>query len=327
MQTSRRHFLTTAGYGLVACALPRSTWAQSFPSRPVRMIVPYPVGGTTDLITRRVGQALAARWEQPVVIENKPGAGTLIGAEAVARAPADGYALLATAEATFAVNPYVYRKLPYQLADFVPISGLGISTQVLVVHAATPMASVSEVVAAARAKSGGLSYGTFGVGSSAHLNMEMLQAVAGVSLTPIHYTGAAPMLNDLIAGHIPMAFVGISLAAGPMKSGQLRVVGSGGRTRLPQFPEIPTLAESGLADFQAISWFGIFAPRKTPEHIVDQINTDVQRVLSDPEFNQKFLDPVYLQPLMGSPRAFAEYVRADAAKWSRIIASAKISIE
>ena len=327
MHLARRRFLALASAAVATGTMPRDVWSQSYPASPVRVIVPYPPGGTTDLIARNVSFALGNLWGQTIVVENKAGAGTLIGTETVARAPPDGYTLLATAEATFVVNPYVYAKLPYRAEDFIPISGLGISTHVLVTNAATPIKNFEDFVTLAKAKPGGLDYGTFGIGSSSHLNMELLQSAAGIKLTPVHYKGASPMLNDLIAGHIPLAFTGITLAAEPLKAGRIRGLGIGALQRLSQFPDLPTIAESGLPGFQAISWFGLFAPSKTAPDIVNKINAGTQRVLGNADFQQKFLEPSYLHPMSGSPERFAEYVRLESAKWGRIIKDAKISVD
>jgi tripartite-type tricarboxylate transporter receptor subunit TctC len=325
MTLARRDFLTITGAALTV--LPGIAWGQSYPTQTVRVVVPYPAGGTTDVVARGVTQRLAPLWAQPVVIENKPGAGTRIGAEFVAKASPDGHTLLITAEATFAVNPHVYSNSTFSLADFVPISGLGISTHVLVAHPSAPVKTVADLVALAKAKPGELNYGTFGIGSSSHLNMEMFQSAAGVKLKPVHYRGAAPMLSDLIGGHVPLAFTGVTLAAEPAKAGQLRMLGVGSSKRLVQFPHVQAIAESGLPNFQAISWFGLFAPSKTPRDVVAKISADAQRVLTNPEFKEKFLDPNYLQPIIGSPDEFTRYVEADAMKWGKLIREAKITVE
>lgn len=266
---------------------PNLGWTQPFPSQTVRIVVPYPAGGTTDTIARAVAQRLRASWPQPVIVENKAGAGTRIGAEAVAKADPDGHTLLITAEATFVVNPHIYSKLPYSLADFVPVAGLGVSTQVLVAHPSVPARSVAELVVLAKSKPCELNYGTFGPGSSSHLNMEMFQGASGVQLKPVHYRGAAPMMADLIGGHIQVAFVGITLAAEPMRAGQLRGLGVGSSQPLAQFPELPAVSASGLPGFQAISWFGVFAPPRTSPHVVSKVSDDVQNIMSSAEFQRE----------------------------------------
>jgi tripartite-type tricarboxylate transporter receptor subunit TctC len=210
---------------IIACAVPAllalsafalPAQAQNYPNKPVRMIVAFPAGGATDVITRAVAQRLGEIWNQQIIIENKGGAGTQIGAEYVAKAEPDGYTLLATSEGTFAVNPSLYKKLSYDVKDFVPITGMGIVNQMLVANPNAPFHSVKDLIAQAKAKPGAINYGTIGVGSSGHLNMEMFQTLAGVKLTPVHYRGGAPVLTDLIGGHVPVGFVSITLTAGPI---------------------------------------------------------------------------------------------------------------
>src|SRR5438067_5470227 len=313
---------------LAALAVAAAAVAQSYPSKVVKIVVAYAPGGATDVVTRAVSQRLSPIWGQPVVIENKPGANTNIAAGEVAKAPADGYTLLSTAETTFAVNPYVYTQLPFDPAkDYVPVTGLGIVNQVLAVNPALPYRSVADVIAAAKAQPDRLNYAAFGPGSSPHLNMEMFLHMAGVQMTPVHYKGGAPALTDVIGGHVPMIILSTTLTAKPYKAGQLRILGVGSRQRLAAFPELPTIAESGLPGYEAVSWFGLFAPAGTPRAGVAKINADVQRVLADADFREKFLAPNYFEPISGSPEEFAAYVRREAAKWSQVIRQANITLE
>jgi len=312
----------------VAMAIPAAALAQPFPSKMVKIVVAYAPGGATDVVTRAVAQRLSPMWNQPVIIENKPGANTNVAAGEVAKAPADGYTLLSTAESTFAVNPYVYATLPFDpVKDYVPVSGLGIIQQVLAVHPGAPYKSVGELIAAAKAQPGKLNYAAFGPGSSPHLNMEMFLHMAGVQMTAVHYKGGAPALTDVIGGHVPMIILSTTLTAKPYKAGQLRILGVGARERLAAFPELPTIAESGLPGYEAVSWFGLFAPTATPREVVNKVNADVQRVLADPDFREKFLAPNYFEPVTGSPAEFAEYVKREAAKWKSVIQQAKITLE
>ena len=244
-----------------AVAVSAQAQAQSYPAKPVRVVVPLPAGGATDVITRAVSQRLSEMWGQQIVIENKGGANTQIGAEAVAKSAPDGYTLLATSEATLAVNPFLYRKLAYETKEFVPVSGLGIITQALVVHPSVPANTVAQFIALAKSKPGELNYGTLGIGSSSHLNTISFESMAGVKLTPVHYRGGAPALTDVIGGHTQVLFISVTLMNQPWKAGQLKALGVGGEKRVPQFPELPTIAESGLPGYQALSWFGLFAPR------------------------------------------------------------------
>jgi tripartite-type tricarboxylate transporter receptor subunit TctC len=304
-----------------------SVSAQTFPDKPVRIIVAYPAGGATDVITRAVAQRLSEIWSQPVIIENKGGAGTQIGAAYVAKSIPDGYTLLATAEATFVVNPFLYRRLAYDVNDFTPVSGMGLVNQILVVHPSVPIYSVRDLISQANAKPGQLTYATIGLGSSGHLNMEMFQSMAGVKLTPVHYKGGAPALTDLIGGHVPLGFISLTLAAQSLRSGHLRAIGVGSVRRSSAFADVPTIAEAGVPGFDAVTWFGLFAPKGTPADVVVKVNAAVQRVLAEPSFQDKFLTPNFFEPINGSPQDFAEFVRKDAAKWEKVIKGANLSVE
>jgi tripartite-type tricarboxylate transporter receptor subunit TctC len=198
---------------------------------------------------------------------------------------------------------------------------------VLAVHPSAPYTSVGELIAAAKARPGTLNYATLGTGSSPHLNMEMLQHMAGVQLTPVHYKGGAPALTDVMGGHVPMIIISTTLSAKPYKAGQLKILGVGSAQRLAAFPEVPTIAESGLPGYEAVSWFGLFAPTGTPREVVNKINADVQRVLADPDFREKFLAPNHFEPITGSPGEFGEYVKREAEKWRRVVKAAKITVD
>jgi len=313
--------------GLALAAVSALAHAQ-YPNKVVKMVVAYAPGGATDVVTRAVAQRLSPVWGQPVVIENKPGANTNIAAGEVAKAAPDGYTFLSTAESTLAVNPYVYKELPFDPAkDFVPVSGLAIAYQVLAVNPAAPYKSVADVIAAAKAEPGKLNYADFGPGSSPHLNMEMFMHMAGIQMTPVHYKGGGPALTDVMGGHVPMIILSTTLTSKPYKAGQLRILGVGSPKRLAAFPELPTIAESGLPGYEAVTWFGLFAPAGTPREVVNKVNADVQNVLADPDFREKFLAPTYFEPVTGSPAQFADYVRREADKWSKVIRQARITIE
>ena len=221
--------------------------AQPYPSRPIHIIVPFAAGGITDVIGRALGQRLAEAFGQQVVVENKPGGGTgQVGTEYVAKSAPDGYTLLVTADATFVTAPHVYGKLPYDaLNDFVPITALGISPQALVVHPSLPARTVGELVELAKSKPGAINYGTFGIGSSGHLNIILIEGMTGTKFTPVHYRGAAPGITDLIGGHIQMMIVSIGLVRQAWQAGQLKVLGFGSTSRIAQYPDVPTLRKAG----------------------------------------------------------------------------------
>jgi tripartite-type tricarboxylate transporter receptor subunit TctC len=303
--------------------------AQPYPSRPIHIIVPFAAGGITDVIGRALGQRLAEAFGQQVVVENKPGGGTgQVGTEYVAKSAPDGYTLLVTADATFVTAPHVYGKLPYDaLNDFVPITALGISPQALVVHPSLPARTVGELVELAKSKPGAINYGTFGIGSSGHLNIILIAGMTGTKFTPVHYRGAAPGITDLIGGHIQMMIVSIGLVRQAWQTGQLKVLGFGSTSRIAQYPDVPTLAESGLPGYEAGSWYGLAAPRGTPPDVVAKLNAETQRIFNDPAFREKFLAPSFIFSVVSSPEEFAERIRTESAKWGKVIKDANVKVE
>jgi tripartite-type tricarboxylate transporter receptor subunit TctC len=326
MIKSIRHVLMMLLFGFESL-VPASAQVNSYPSRTVTIVVAFAPGGATDVVARAVAQRLSEAWGRPVIIENKGGASTQIGASYVAKSAADGYTLLATADTTFVINPHLFHKLSYDPdKEFVPISGLGKINQALVVHPSVPMQTVGDLIAAAKVSLGALNYGSFGVGSAPHLSMELLQALVGIKLSAVHYKGGGPALIDVIAGHIPMMFINVGLMVQPWEAGQLRPLAIGSEERLSRFPQIPTIAES-VNGFRATYWFGLFAPRGTPPDIVAKINSDVQRIMIDPVFHEKFLDPNFYSSSIGTPEQFASEIKADAERWGKIIRDANLSIE
>jgi tripartite-type tricarboxylate transporter receptor subunit TctC len=300
--------------------------AQSFPAKPVRFVVPYPAGGSVDNIARAVTLRLGPMWGQPIIIENKAGGGTQIGAEAVAKSAPDGHTIFATGMETFAISPFMYSKLSYDVSDFTPVSGFGASNQLLVVPSSSPLKTLAEMLAQAKAKPGDLQYGTIGLGGSSHINMVLFESMAGVKLTPVHYRGGAPLVTDLLGGHVSMSFLSAQLVDQGIKSGKLRAIAVGSSERLPQYPDVPTVAESGVPGFVAVSWFGLWAPAATPREVVIKINADVQKIFADPEFKEKFLGPSLLGVIAGTPDQFADYIKAEAAKWSKLIKEANLKV-
>lgn len=322
--------LSTLMLALVALLVGADAQAQTYPTKPVTVVVTAAAGGLTDLIARGVGQRLAELWGQSVVIENKGGAGHLIGAASVAKATPDGYTLMVSESGTFVSNPFLYAKdkLPYDAEkDFAPISGLARYWQALVTNTALPVHDTRELIALAKAKPGTISFGTAGIGSAPHMNIELFENMTGTKLTPVHYRGAAPALNDLIGGHINLMSISMTLSLAPSKAGRITMLGVGSLKRLPQAPEVPTVAETGLPGYEAVSWIGLFAASATPPDIVAKINADVQRVLSDPVFNEKFLNPQMLQPMKQTPAEFATDIKSEAQKWTKVIREQNLHIE
>jgi len=300
--------------------------AQSYPSRPVTIVVPYAAGGATDIMARAVAQRLSNVWGQPVIVENKSGASTQIGAAYVSKSPSDGYTLLATDAATF-TNSYLYNKLSYDPAkDFVPVTGLGVIHQALVVHPSFPAQNVLDLVKLAKGSPGALNYATLGIGTSSHLSMEMFESMTATKLSPVHYKGGAPALTDVIGGHVPIVFLSMTLTAQPSKAGQLRILGVGSSHRLAQFPDLPAVAET-VPGYESAVWFGLFAPRGISQQIVTTINLKVQNILTDSAFRETFVIPNYYQSLLGSVDQFTQFVQSDTAKWGVVMREAKLSLD
>ena len=302
--------------------------AESYPAKPITMIVPASPGGVTDALGRVLAQRLGDAWGQQVIVENKPGANNQIAAEYVAKSPPDGHTLFIGPETTFVVNPSLYGKLPYDpVNDFTPITGLVTINHALIVRPSLPVDNVQDLIALAKRKPGELNYGTFGIGSSGHLNMELLQALAGVKLQAVHYKGATPALTDVVAGHIDLMFISVGSAVPQWKDGKIKLLAVGARNRMPLLPEVPTVAESGLPGYEAVSWFGLFAPSGTPGDIVAKINAETRRIFVDPEFRKSFLDRQYFDSIAGTPEQLAQFLKSEEIKWSKVIRDAKVKLE
>jgi tripartite-type tricarboxylate transporter receptor subunit TctC len=305
-----------------------SAAAQTYPDKPVRIIVPFAAGGITDILARALAQQLTDRWGQQVIVENRPGGNSQIGAEYVVRSPPDGYTLLVSADTTFVMAPHLYREQKYNpLVDFAPITGLGVSPQALVVHPSVPVNSVADLIAYGRKQPGALNYGTFGIGSSGHLNIELIQMMTGAQFTPVHYGGATPAINDLMGGHIQFMIVSVGLVAQPWNAGLLKVLAIGSKDRLKEFPDTPTLTESGLQGLETGSWYGLVAPKGTPQDIVAKINADTAASFNDPVFRKKTLEPSFIYSIASSPNDFADMMGRESEKWKKVIDTAKIKLD
>jgi tripartite-type tricarboxylate transporter receptor subunit TctC len=304
--------------------------AQSYPARTITLTVTAAAGGVTDVVARALGERLSQTWGQQVVIENKGGAAHVVGAQSVAKAAPDGYSLLVAEAGTFTINPTLYGKgkLPYdEEKDFIPITGIVRINQALLGHPSLPANNVRELIELAGKKPGELTYGTAGIGSAPHMNMLLFESMANVKLVPVHYRGAAPALTDVIAGHVNLMSVSVSLALPPFRTGKIKIFGIGSGKRLSLAPDIPTVAESGLPDYEATTWFGLFATAGTPREIVTKINAEVAKILADPQFRETFLAPQMFEPMPSSPEEFADYIKAQTRKWAKVIGEQKLSIE
>jgi tripartite-type tricarboxylate transporter receptor subunit TctC len=302
---------------------------QTYPDRNVTIVVTSAAGALTDTLTRAIAQRLSQMWKVSVIVENRGGAGYTIAAEFVLRAEHDGYTLLASETGFYTTQPYLYAKskLPYDAErDFVPIAGYGVIPAALLVNPALPVNSVGDLIALAKAKPGEVTFGTAGVGTSLHISAVQLANLTGTKLTPVHYRGSAPALSDVIAGHIDAVIMGPSVALSSVQAGKLKMLALGSEKRVPQFANVPTIAET-VPGYEADVSFGLFAPAGTPADVIRKVNADVETIVSDPEFQKKYLEPFAVQPIPGPLDAFAEFLRKDSAKWGRIIRAANVKIE
>ncbi len=320
-------YLAALLIGLLAAA---PAHAQSYPSRPITIVVTAPAGGVTDVVARAFAQKMAEDWGQQVIVENKGGSAHVTGLTSVARAAPDGHTLMVAEAGAFAINPLIFAKgkLPYdEKTDFAPITGLVRINQALLARKSLPADNARELIALAKQKPGALNYGTAGIGSALHMNIELFKTMAGVDLMPVHYRGAAPALNDLIAGHVDVMSVSVSLGVAPWQAGQIKILGIGSAKRLARLPDVPTVAETGLPGYEAITWFGLFAPAGTPRDVIMKVNGEARKVFSDPAFDEKFMAPQMFQSLIGTPEEFEAFIKADTQKWSKVVREAKVHID
>ena len=300
--------------------------APDYPSKPVRFVVPAAAGGGTDIIARMVATRLADALGQGVVVDNRAGGSHTIGTELVAIAPRDGYTLL-FATNSLATHVTLYPKLPYHLVrDFAPVTLAAASPNLLAVHPSLPVQSVGELITLARQKPGQLNYGSSGNGGTGHLAMEMLKTMTSVNLVHIPYRSGGPALNALIAGEVSVLFGNIVAAVPQARAGRIRALGVTSRNRLVALPDIPTVAEAGVPGFEAIAWFGIFAPVGTPAAIVERLSTEIARIVKLPAVAER-LKAEGAEPVGNRPHEFREFVRADIEKWARVIRSARITVD
>ena len=312
---------------LIAAVLPSLAAAQSWPSRPVHIINPFTAGGPIDLLARAVGQKLNEGWGQPVIVETRAGAAGNIGIEYVAKQPADGYTLLAMPTGNAVVNPHLYAKLPYDtFRDFAPVTLLATVENVLVVNPAVKAATVAELIALAKASPGKLSFGSPGVGSQAHVAGEMLKSMAGIDMLHVPYKGMAPAMTDLLGGQISFMFLSMSSALKQVQAGKLRALGVASLKRSPAAPELPTVAEQGLAGFEAVSWYALMAPAGTPADVVEKIAADSARALRAADVRERLLG-LGANPVGNTPGELAAMLRREHAYWGDVVRKAGIRAE
>jgi tripartite-type tricarboxylate transporter receptor subunit TctC len=328
MYRSVQHVLAAVAAGVAlaaASALP--VRAQAFPSQPVKIVVPFTAGGGVDQVARIIAPKLSELLGQPVVIENRGGAGASLGAAAVASAPPDGYTLLFGTGSTHGTNSSVYPKLSYDpVRDFVPVVQVTTSPLVLIVPPELPVKSVEELIALARSKPGEFSFASYGTGSINHLSAELFNAMAGIQANHIPYRGAAPALTDLMAGRIHYTFDGVATSLGYAHSGKIRILGVAGPKRSPVIPDTPTITEKALPGFETVVWFGLFAPAKTPAPAVALINRKVNELLAMPSIQESFTK-LGIEGVGGTPEALAARVKFEMDKWAKLVRERNLRFE
>ena len=320
-----RRFVVAAIAATATLAFP--TQAQSFPAKPFRLVVPFPPGGPTDIVGRPFAQMLSEASGQSVVVDNRGGAGGSIGADVVAKSAADGYTLLIGTVGTHAINPALYRKLPYDAtADFTPLGLLASAPVAVVVNPHAPFGSVAQLVVAAKKDPGGVAFGSAGNGTPGHLTGEMFAKAAGVELKHVPYKGSAPAITDLIGGQIPLMFDPVQSVLQHVKSGKLRALAVSSGDRSSVLPQVPTLNESGLKGFEATAWWALFAPAGLAPAIAAKLSADVRRIVETASFRDRLLE-VGVQTPVGPARAFAEFQRAEITKWGRAVRDSGVTLE
>jgi tripartite-type tricarboxylate transporter receptor subunit TctC len=326
-QAWRRCFaVAVVAFAAAALAVaPHLARAQDYPSRAVRIIVPFPAGGTADIVPRVVGEALSRKWGQPVIIENRTGAGGNIGAEAAFKADPDGYTLLSAPPPPLVINQNLYPKLAFDPAQFVPIVVMARVPNSAVVTPKFPAKSIAELIAYARANPGKVTSATQGNGTTSHLTSEMFQMMANVKVQHVPYRGSAPALADLVAGNVDIMFDNLGVSLALVKGGQLRLLAVATPQRMASLPDVPTIAET-LPGFESSAWYAVVAPPKTPQRIVDKVNADINEILRRPEM-QPHLAEWSAEAIGGTPQATAAYLREEVERWNKVIKAAGVKLE
>ncbi len=322
---TRRRFLRLTAGAIALPALTRTVFAQAYPARPLRLIVPFPPGGPTDLVARPLAQSLAERLGQPVVIENRPGAGATIGTEAAVRSPPDGYTLLMSASSS-AISASLYDKLSFNfIRDIAPVAGLVRFPQVLVVHPGVPASTIPGLIAYAKANPGRLNFASPGAGTGPHVTGELFKMLTGATMVHVPYRGVAPAMTDLIAGQVQLMFVVPVGLVEHIESGKLRAIAVTTATRSRLLPQLPTVSEA-VPGYEASTWFGVGAPRNTPADIVERLNRDINACLAEPAMKARLAD-LDGTPLVGAPADFAKLIAEETEKWSKVVKFAGIKAE
>ena len=301
--------------------------AEGYPTKPIRFLVPYPPGGSTDPIVRVIGQHLSEAWGQQVVVDNRGGAGGNMATDTVAKAPADGYTLLLGTVSTISINPSLYAKLPFDpVKDLQAVSLVASGLYLLATNPGFPAASVKDLVAVAKSKPGQINYASGGAGSAPHLAMELLKQMAGIDVTHIPYKGTGPALTDVIAGHVPMLF-GSAVSILPLaKAGRVKVLAMTGKQRSKAMPDIPTVAEAGYPGFEVDSWYGVLVPARTPRPVVAALHKEIARIVDSPDVRSRFT-ALGLEAVGNTPEEFAQIIKHDLTRWARVVKSGRVRVD
>ena len=311
----------------ITTAVPSLAQAPAWPARPLKLVIPFPSAGATDTLGRTLAQKLGDALGQPVVVDNKPGAGGAIGSDIVAKAPADGYTMLMATTSTHSIGPGLNPKLPYNAEkDFIPVVWVANSTNILIAAPTLPVSNVAELVAFARAHPGQVNFASSGTGTIVHLTGELFASMAGVTITHVPYKGTALAIPDLMSGQVSIMFDNIVSALPYVKSGKVKALGISGAKRSPLVPDVPTIAQSGVPGFISDTYFGVFVPAGTPREVVNRLNTEINRIVASPEFRDK-LASLGAEPVGGSPEQFAAEIRNESAKWAKVIKDAGVKLE
>src|SRR3954447_126013 len=307
-------------FALLLACVALTAQAQAWPAKPVRLVVAYPPGGGIDVMGRQIAEKLTGMWGQPVVVENKPGANTIVATEAVAKSPADGYTVLLTTDATFSINPHLYAKLPFDTQrDFIPVTMLVLLQQLLIANPSLPANTLQELIALAKAKPGSINYASYGSGSQPHLSGEMLKYKAGIDLVHVPYKGISLAVPAVMAGEVQLTFAGIATSMPQLKAGRIKALAIGGPTRSPLLPQVPTFAELGYPEVETHAWFGLFLPAGSPREAVNRIYQDTRKIIEEPEFRQKQLIDKGYDVVGSSPEEFAAYITKDSESRARAV--------
>ncbi|HCL85193.1 MAG TPA: ABC transporter substrate-binding protein [Comamonadaceae bacterium] len=323
--TRRTTLRTLAALALAACA--PLAQAQNYPTKPVRIVVPYPAGGTTDIIARIAAAQLADRLKQPFVVENRAGASGAIGSVAVSQAAPDGYTLVMGTASSHGINSALQKNLPYDaVKDFAPVTVVASTPNIVVVHPSVPAKTLGELLALAKAKPGTINFGSTSPGGSPHMSAELLKMMAGVDMTHVPYKGAAPMLTDLIGGQIQVGFDNLPSTIGFVRSGKVRALAVTTPQRWPGASDIPTVAESGVPGYEVSGWFGLLAPAGTPKAVLDTLQSAVAQAVQQPEVAKQLRD-LGAEPVANKPEAFAQGIAADVDKWRKVVQATGVKLE